>query len=201
MANAVADHIAAATTGHRLLATPDLRADPGHLDAARDLVRAIRTREPDLLRRILVRGTIAPREIQLTLDPHALSDALHLPAADLSPDLINLSAPVLLRRRGIEAKLVSGKAAPDPDPVLHRTLFEAHRWIADLRKGTPLATIAGRAGHHDAFIRTRAPLAFLSPKLQRAIRDGTLPPALTLHRILRRPIPLDWQDQERLYRL
>ncbi len=28
---------------------------------------------------------------------------------------------------------------------------------------------------------------------------GSLPPEFTLRRILRRPIPLDWQEQERLY--
>lgn len=94
---------------------------------------------------------------------------------------------------------MAGTPEPEPDPVLLRTLSDAHRWIAALRSGTPLAGIASKAGHHDAFIRTRAPLAFLSPKLQRAICDGTLRPELTLHRILQRPIPLDWQDQERLY--
>ncbi|WP_157770136.1 hypothetical protein [Ruegeria marisrubri] len=155
--------------------------------------------EPDLLRRILVSGTIAPREILLMLDAAILSEVLHLPASDLSPDLLDLSAPVHLRRRGVEAKLLAGTPIPEPDPVLLRTLSGAHRWITALRNGTPLAAIAHKAGHHDAFIRTRAPLAFLSPKLQRAICDGTLPPELTLHRILQRPIPLNWQDQERLY--
>jgi len=48
-------------------------------------------------------------------------------------------------------------------------------------------------------IRTRAQLAFLSPKIQRAIVEGTLSPDLTLKRILARPIPLDWLHQERLY--
>lgn len=199
VANAIAVHIVQATNEHRLQATPDLRADPALLTAARDLVRSLRARDPDLLRNLLVRGTVAPREILLELDPDTLSDALHLPAGDLAPDLLDLSAPVHLRRRGVEAKLVTGKPEPEPDPVLLRTLADAHRWIAALRSGTPLAAVAHDAGHHDAFIRTRAPLAFLSPRIQVAIRDGTMPPELTLHRILQRPIPLDWQAQERLY--
>ncbi|MDI3334797.1 recombinase family protein [Defluviimonas aestuarii] len=199
VANAIADHIVQATSGHRLLAKPDLRADPGYLDAARDLVQVLRAPNPDLLRRLLVGGTIGPQKIVLTLDPDTLSDALHLRAEDLSPDLLDLSAPVHLRRRGVEAKLVAGKAEPDPDPVLLRTLADAHCWITALRSGTPLAVIARKAGHHDAFIRTRAPFAFLSPRIQLAIRDGTVPPELTSHRILQRPIPLDWQEQERLY--
>lgn len=112
---------------------------------------------------------------------------------------LQLSAVVHLRRRGVEAKLVAGTPEPEPDPVLLRTLSDAHRWIAALRSGTPLAGIASKAGHHDAFIRTRAPLAFLSPRIQIAVRNGTAPPELTLHRILQRPIALDWQEQERLY--
>ena len=97
--------------------------------------------------------------------------------------------------------LVIGTPTPQPDPVLVRTLAEAHRWVTALRDGVPLARIAQDSGHHDAYIRTRAPLAFLAPKIQIAILNGTLPPDLTLHRILQRPIPLDWQEQQRLYGL
>ncbi|GKY89829.1 hypothetical protein [Sinisalibacter aestuarii] len=135
----------------------------------------------------------------LTLDPAVLSDALHFPASELSPDLLDLSAPVHLRRRGVEAKLALGTTAPNPDPVLRRTLADAHRWASALQDGTPLIEIARKAGHHDAFIRTRTPLAFLSPKLQLAIVNGTFSPELTLRQILRQPVPLDWREQERMY--
>ncbi len=198
VANAIADHIMQATTEHRLQATPDLRADPDLPDAARDLVQSLRTHEPELLRRILVGGTITPREIMLELDPAVLAEALRLTADDLSPDLRDVSAPVHLRRRGVEMKQVVGTPEPEPDPVLLRTLADAHRWVVALRNGAPLSQVARDAGHHDVFIRTRGPLAFLSPKIQIAIRDGTIPPELTLRRILRQPIPLDWQEQGRI---
>lgn len=81
-----------------------------------------------------------------------------------------------------------------------RTLRDAHHWARALREGTPLLTIARNTTHHDAFIRTRGQLAFLSPKIQIAIRDGTLPAEVTLKRILRQPIPLDWITQERMFR-
>ena len=68
------------------------------------------------------------------------------------------------------------------------------RYVSALPASSPIALTMP-----DAFIRTRAPLAFLSPRIQIAIRDGTAPPELTLHRIVQRPIPLDWQEQERLY--
>jgi site-specific DNA recombinase len=104
-----------------------------------------------------------------------------------------------LRRRGVEAKLIVGDRTSPPDPVLLRTLDTAHRWTKSLSAGVPLADIAREAGHHNVRIRTRPQLAYLSPKIQRAICDGQQPTDLTFKRILTRPVPLDWKHQERLY--
>lgn len=51
------------------------------------------------------------------------------------------------------------------------------------------------------FVRQRNPviLAFLSPAIQNAIFEGRQPPGLTLERIVRKPVPLDWDRQARLY--
>jgi site-specific DNA recombinase len=200
IASTIADHIVQATTRRRLLANPDLRSDADLLSTARDLVKILRTHDTKkMLRAILVSGTLSPRQITLTLDRAILCEALDVADAGLSADLSEVSAPASLRRRGVEAKLVVGDPEPAPDPVLVRTLAEAHCWAEALRAGTPMKAVAGEAGHHDAFIRTRGQLAFLSPKIQAAIRDGTQPPELTLKRILTRPVPLAWDAQERLY--
>ena len=45
----------------------------------------------------------------------------------------------------------------------------------------------------------RAQLAFLAPAIQKAILDGRQPPELTLEKIIRKPIPLDWDMQARIY--
>ena len=44
-------------------------------------------------------------------------------------------------------------------------------------------------------IRTVARLAFLAPKIQTAILAGQQPPELTLEKIIRKSIPLDWDRQ------
>jgi hypothetical protein len=62
-----------------------------------------------------------------------------------------------------------------------------------------VSEIARKTGHSESFIRTRTQLAFLSPHLQTAILDGAQPPELTLKRILKRPVALDWEEQERLF--
>ncbi|WP_226698656.1 hypothetical protein [Ruegeria profundi] len=87
--------------------------------------------------------------------------------------------------------------APQPDPHLRSMLIRAHGWARDLKAGVQLMEIARQEGVPGAFIRTRAQLAFLSPKIQAAILDGTQPPELTLKRLVSVTHPLDWAEQER----
>ncbi|WP_138933368.1 recombinase family protein [Roseovarius arcticus] len=201
MATVIVDHLAEARKEHRLMEAPDLRSGDVQVEATKDLLESLRRQDHDTLRAILISGSISPQGIALTLDKTALATGFNIPAGYLAPGLTTIHAPVRLRRRGIEAKLLIGDHHPVPDPVLMRTLREAHHWVHALRAGTPLTTIAGDNTHHDAFIRTRAQLAFLSPKIQLAIRDGTLPPEITLKRMMRQPIPLDWITQERMFGL
>ncbi len=78
-------------------------------------------------------------------------------------------------------------------------LIRAHGWARDLKAGVQLMEIARRESVPGAFIRTRAQLAFLSPKIQAAILDGTQPPELTLKRLVSVTHPLDWAEQERQF--
>jgi hypothetical protein len=52
-----------------------------------------------------------------------------------------------------------------------------------------------REGKDESFIRARAQLAFLAPRIQVRILDGTLAPDLTLHRLLHTKLPLEWTLQ------
>ncbi len=70
---------------------------------------------------------------------------------------------------------------------------------ADPSAGKPLGAIAAATRHTDSYIRSRAQLAFLSPAIQRAILEGRQPADLKLERIIRKPVPLDWDRQLRLY--
>lgn len=126
--------------------------------------------------------------LRLTLDPD-----------EIDPMALQIEAPFSLRRRGVEGKIVVGDREPEPDQTLLRALARAHAWTADLRNGKPLSEIAAGTNHSESYIRTRAQLAFLSPAIQKAIFEGHQPPALTLERIVRKPIPLDWDRQAKLY--
>ncbi len=199
VATAIAGHLEQAAREHTLRATPDLRQDPALEDRARAIASELRANKSDLLRHLLIRGVVTSTTINLALDPSKLCKVLGISKSDLSSDLLEITAPFHLRRRGVEAKLAIGVRPPEPDPILLRTLADAHRWAADLQSGDRIKTVALKAGRQTVFIRTRGQLAFLSPKIQAAIRDGTHPPELTLKRILARPVPLDWTLQEQLY--
>jgi hypothetical protein len=201
VATLIADHITAARERHELLTRTDLRGSDGLAAKACNLERQLLDDAPGCLGTLTRSGVLAPDRITVELDPTSLANALDVLEEQLALRLSTITAPVRLRRRGVEAKLVIGTKAPSPDPVLRKALAEAHAWATALRSGTPLKGIAMQSGHHDVLIRTRGQLAFLSPKIQTAIRDGTQPPDLTLKRILSRPVPLDWHDQERLYSL
>lgn len=149
---------------------------------------------------VSVGGTIENGSLSLTLDGAALSGHLAVPLGDLAPGVLSLTTPFTLRRRGVEMKLLAGKPSPAPDPSLRKALADAHRWAQALQSGTAIHEIAHAAGHHEAHIRTRTPLAFLSPRIQRAIHDGTQPADLTLERLVRQNLPLVWESQERLCR-
>ncbi|WP_339718534.1 recombinase family protein [uncultured Maritimibacter sp.] len=191
------EHLERARNEHRLLARPD-PARAGEIGRA---ISALQheldgTRGQDAAD-LVDHGSLTRSEIRITLDLAALAARLGVAVGDLDPALGEVSAPLQIRRRGVETKIVVGEALSDPDPHLQAMLIRAHRWTRALAAGTALAEIARREGHSEAFLRTRAKLAFLSPKIQAAILDGTQPPDLTLTRLVRLPLPLDWQQQER----
>lgn len=122
-----------------------------------------------------------------------------LRAEDLAPSLCRITAPLRLRRRGVETKIIAGEPVPALDPHLRAMLIRAHGWARALKAGRPLADIAKSEKVSESFLRTRAQLAFLAPRIQAAILEGTQPPELTLKRLTERSLPLDWAAQERMF--
>ncbi len=144
-------------------------------------------------------GRIEKTRMVLTLQAEGLAKALGIQPDEIDPAALSIEAPFALRRRGVEGRIVVGDREPQPDRTLLRALSRAHAWVADLRDGKPLSEIATATRHSESYIRTRAQLAFLSPEIQRDILEGRQPEDLTLEKIVRKPVPLDWDDQARLY--
>ena len=83
----------------------------------------------------------------------------------LAPTLLTVDVPLQMRRRGVELRLVVGQREPALDATLLRALAKAHLWAAALRRGESVVAIARRENRSETFIRRRAELAFLSPRI------------------------------------
>jgi site-specific DNA recombinase len=137
--------------------------------------------------------------LDIRFDKSALAARFNLPLDQICEETLVTTTPFQTRRRGVETRIVAGDKKPVPDPTLVLTLAKAHRWIAQMKTGVSAATIAKSEATSDAFIRVRANLAFLSPRIQEAILTGTQPADLSLERLVRSEIPLDWDQQERKF--
>jgi site-specific DNA recombinase len=195
----IANHLIAFSRDHRICAEANLQQGKAVRDRVRRLTNQLTGGTPDLLAALLAEGHIAKNRIVLTLHAKALGDALDLQPDIIDPAVLTIDAPFALRRRGVEGKIVVGDRAPQPDRTLLRALSQAHAWVADLRGGKPLSEIAAATRHSESYIRTRAQLAYLAPAIQGAILEGRQPADLSLERIIRKPVPLDWEAQARLY--
>jgi len=63
---------------------------------------------------------------------------------------------------------------------------------------TSLKEVAKREGVSQRYIASIIKLAYLSPQIMSKIAKGNIPHELTLTR-LKKNIPLDWSEQERLF--
>ncbi|MEZ5756326.1 MAG: recombinase family protein [Paracoccaceae bacterium] len=191
-------HLRKASATHALLTRPEAS---GAADLNRRATALGDHVESDaaLLGCILSSGTLAPGRMQLELDRGVIAAALSVPVTALSCEFLQISCPFALRRRGVETRIIAGETRPAPDEVLQRSLAEAHRWARALRSGRSLTEIARETGHSEPYIRTRIPLAFLAPKVQAAILDGRHPPDLSVVRLIRDGIPMDWAEQARIF--
>ena len=138
---------------------------------------------------------IEPGRLHITLNCGEFAQRLGLQIEQLNPALTGFEQPFTQRRRGVETKLISGQTLPRPDATLQKNLARAHTWAKALRAGQTLAEIAKTEGRSESAIRNRLTLAFLAPKIQRAILNGTLSPHWSTDAILRLNLPAEWEQQ------
>ena len=123
--------------------------------------------------------------------------------AAYSEDLIDFTAPTLLKRRGVEAKLVVSTAQGEiaaPDESSIAMLVRAHRWLDQLAKGEigSAREIARRDKFDASEVSRIIRLAFLAPDIVEAVLAGRQPVDLTPRRLMRGELPLEWHRQRRV---
>jgi site-specific DNA recombinase len=89
------------------------------------------------------------------------------------------------------------------DPVLIGALRQSHRIAAAFGWRAADGSLAGQGAMtpSSTYERRLCRLAFMAPDIQTAIMEGRQPPSLTLDRIIKSPIPLDWAQQRRQFEI
>ena len=82
-----------------------------------------------------------------------------------------------------------------------KALRQAHTLVSSAGVHPSRRAAARAKGPGNPYHRKLAPLAFLSPVIQRAILEGRQPAELTLNRLIASELPLAWNEQERLFGL
>jgi DNA invertase Pin-like site-specific DNA recombinase len=153
-----------------------------------------------LLTDLAARIEIGPDSITLSISRAALLKHLGLDADVDEPDQsLICNRPLMLRKRGVETRLVLGDViATEPDQAAIKLIADARSWMQRLRDGD-VASIRSLARALDLDHRhvTRAlPLAFLAPDIVRAILDGRQPVDVTVTRLKQLdPLPMRWIEQ------
>jgi site-specific DNA recombinase len=120
-------------------------------------------------------------------------------SGDQDEDTVHITVPVVLRKRGVERKMVLASSdVSAPDEKLIALVARSHRWLEKLTSGTAksIKDLAGADKVDPGDVSRFLPLAYLAPDIVEAILSGRQPFGLTVEMMRRlSPIPLDWNEQ------
>jgi len=141
----------------------------------------------------VVRVDLSAEIIDIQLDAGRIADENRI---------ISLKIPMLLRRRGVETKMIVSprhrEAQPDRDQILIRLIADAHHWFSQLSSGKARSVrdVARLNNGSENDVSRFLPLAFLAPDIVEAIIAGEHPPDLSAERLKRlRSLPHSWAEQ------
>jgi site-specific DNA recombinase len=114
-------------------------------------------------------------------------------------DLVRLTVDTRLKRCGGEMRLVVNSDSSSPQqitPIL-KSVVRANKWREETLAGesSKWTAVAKRLDLNEEYLRRALGCAFLAPDIVEAILDERQPSDLTVKRLSRRRLPLDWAEQ------
>ena len=87
----------------------------------------------------------------------------------------------------------------EPNHALIRAIVTAQAWVEEIKAGQSVSDIMQAQKIPEGMIWKRIRLAFLSPKILKAIVDGTANRELSIKMLTKHDLPRDWSEQEALF--
>ncbi|RIJ14003.1 recombinase family protein [Henriciella mobilis] len=179
----------------RLLAEPSVetfaRVQAGFARIGEELASS----RSSIIAQLVERIDLKPGEMRLAMNPESIAEATGRPLEEFAAGALVHVEAFTERKRGVETVLVLRAETPNRDETLINAVARAHAWMAEWRAGVSLPTLAKKLGWTTSPLRQRLKLAFLSPSIVQAILDGRQPADLSLEKLLRTDLPLDWDRQ------
>jgi hypothetical protein len=151
------------------------------------------------LKKCVQKITITASVVCITLDKALLCEALTGKASAVDGSPIELSTPLIIGRRGDEARLVltdGTTVTSQPASNLVKSIARARDWAEKIAEGrvVTLEDLMKSSGMTKPYTRRILKCAALSPRLVEAIIDGAQPESLTVARLME-GVRLDWGAQ------
>ncbi len=182
-------------TSEQLLVAPSAEAFARVRAAFAKIGEQLSVNQTQSLARLVERIDLQPGEMRLAVHPDAIAEACGLCLEDIAPEALVHVEAFTERKRGVETILILGAETPNRDETLIKAVARAHAWAEEWKAGASLPDIARSIGWTTSPLRQRLKLAFLSPAIVQTILDGRQPVDLSLEKLLRTDIPLDWDRQ------
>ena len=169
---------------------------PHELNGAIDRLAFLDTKETlDLITRVELSETKA----SIQVDAEKVAALVKLNTNKLDLNCLRVEEPIVLRKRTNGTKLTWVGYKGEPNHSLIRAIVTAQAWVEQIKAGQSISGIIQAHNIPEGMIWKRIRLAFLSPKILRAILDGKTNRDLTIKMLTRHNLPLEWSEQESLF--
>jgi hypothetical protein len=149
----------------------------------------------DLIKRV----DLSETAVRIGLDTDKVSSLIQTERNQLDLEFLRIEEPVTLRKRTNGTKLTWVGYKGEPNHALIRAIVTAQAWVEEIKAGQSVSDIMQAHNIPEGMIWKRIRLAFLSPKILRAIVDGKTNRDLTIKMLTLHDLPLDWSEQETLF--
>ena len=148
---------------------------------------------------LITRIDLSETKASIQLDVEKIAALIQVDPNKLDLEFLRVDEPVILRKRTNGTKLTWVGYKGEPNHALIRAIVTAQAWVEQIKAGQSVSDIMQAQNIPEGMIWKRIRLAFLSPKILRAIVDGTSNRDLTIKMLTRHDLPLDWSDQQALF--
>jgi len=135
----------------------------------------------------------------IQINVEKVATLIQIDTRKLDLDYLRVEEPVVLRKRTNGTKLTWVVFKGEPNHALIRAIVTAQAWVDEIKAGRSMSDIMQAHKIPEGMIWKRIRLAFLSPKLLKAIFEGTTNRDLSIKMLTKHDLPLDWSEQEALF--